>query len=362
MDNRYNKSNEYEVINGLIYITRLLFTNLRRIAIIVFGIMVITAVIVLLIPNKYRSDATILPTGKQDNISALKLLAGFSGGGMDMDENSSALFPDILVSNHVKDAIIAYIYAVDFGDGQKRMDLKEYFDLEKPEKLRNALDEITEIETDDITGIIYISITTTNPKFSQAILTQTLAELENYNLNIRRSQAKESELYLERELNDRAIILAESEKALEDFQKVNRDWYGSSNPEILLNLGRHKRNIEINSQTYLLLREQYEMARLTAQKDIPIVRILDRPSLPTIKSGPRRTLIVLLTGMVMFIFYFGFMIIADAFKRASDQTSQESFGALGDDFAKAFPVVNRLLLKRKTKASADSSVSEQTSN
>ena len=49
MDNRDNKSDQYEVINGLIYITRLLFTNIRRIAIIVLGVMVLTTVIVLLI-------------------------------------------------------------------------------------------------------------------------------------------------------------------------------------------------------------------------------------------------------------------------------------------------------------------------
>ncbi|HHI03369.1 MAG TPA: hypothetical protein ENL22_07605, partial [candidate division Zixibacteria bacterium] len=159
--------------------------------------------------------------------------------------------------------------------------------------------------------------------------------------------AKESELYLERELKERAEILAESEKALEDFQKANQDWYGSSDPEILMNLGRLKRDIEINSQTYLLLREQYEIARLTAQKDVPIVRILDMPSLPTIKSSPRRAIIIILSGMVAFILSFGFIIISDAFKRASDQSTRESFSSLGDDIARAFPAVDRLFLKRE---------------
>ena len=127
-----------------------------------------------------------------------------------------------------------------------------------------------------------------------------------------------------------------------------------------MNLGRLKRDIEINSQTYLLLREQYEMARLTAQKDVPIVRILDMPSLPTLKSSPRRTIIIILSGMVAFILSFGFIIISDAFKRVSDQSTQESLGTLGDDLARAFPAVNRLLLKRKNKSPIDSSLSDQT--
>lgn len=360
MDNKNNKSDQYDLINGIIYICRVLVKNSRWVAGIVGGVMILALVIVLIMPNHYRSDASILPTGKQDNLSTLKMLAGFSGGGMDMDENSSALFPEVLVSNQVRDAIILHQYAVDFGDGPEKMTLEKYFDLEKPERLRDALDELTQIRSDDETGIIYISVTTKDPKFSQQILRQTLAELENYNLNIRRSNAKESELYLERELRNQAEILAESETALEDFQKANRDWYASSDPEILMNLGRLKRDIEINSQTYLLLREQYEMARLTAQKDVPIVRILDQPSLPTLKSSPRRSIIIILSGMIAFILTFGFIVVSDTFKRASDQATQESFGTLSDDLAKAFPVVNRLFFKRKNITSADSSVSNQT--
>jgi uncharacterized protein involved in exopolysaccharide biosynthesis len=359
MDNGKTNSDQYELANGLIYIMRVFLANIRKIAIIVFGVMVIMTIVVLLIPNKYTSEASILPTGKQDNLSALKMLAGFSGAGLDTDENSSILFPEVLVSNQVRDAIIAHRYAVDFGDGLEKITLKEYFVLEKPEYLRGALGNITDVEVDDETGIIYISITTENAEFSQAILRQTLAELENYNLNIRRSKAKESELYLKRELNDQAETLAKSEKALEEFQKVNRDWYGSNDPEILMTLGRLKRDIEINSQTYLLLREQYEMARLTAQKDVPIVRILDQPSLPTLKSSPRRSSIIILSGMIVFILYFGFIIVSDAFKRVSDQSVQESFGALSNDFAKAFPKVNRLLLKRKNKTRAETAIPEQ---
>ena len=98
MNNRDDKSDRYEIRDGMIYITRLLFKNIRWIGGFVIGVMFLTAIIVLFIPNKYRSDASILPSGNQDSVSALKMLAGFSGSGLDMDENSSALFPQILES------------------------------------------------------------------------------------------------------------------------------------------------------------------------------------------------------------------------------------------------------------------------
>ena len=159
-------------------------------------------------------------------------------------------------------------------------------------------------------------------------------------------------------MKKRAEILAASEDSLESFQSLNRDWYASSNPEILKALGRLKRDVEINNQTYSLLREQYEMARLAAQKDIPIVRILDSPSLPTLKSSPLRMVIIILVGMIAFILSFGFFIVTDAYKRATKQSSEDSLSSLSDELARAFPVVNRLLIKRRGHISKDPTLSE----
>ncbi|HHI02615.1 MAG TPA: hypothetical protein ENL22_03735, partial [candidate division Zixibacteria bacterium] len=128
-------SEQNEILSRLIYISRLLVKNIRLVGGIVGGVMLLALIIVLIMPNQYRSEASILPTGKQDNLSALKMLAGFSGAGMDTDENSSALFPEVLVSNQVRDAIISHRYSVDLGDSPKKITLKEYFDLEKPERL-----------------------------------------------------------------------------------------------------------------------------------------------------------------------------------------------------------------------------------
>ncbi len=350
----------YDVVNGLIHITRLLSKNIRRISGLVLAVMFLTAIIVFLIPNKYRSDASILPTGTQDNLSALKMLAGFSGAGLDMDENSSALYPNILRSNRLRDAIIEHKYIIGDEPDQDTLTLKEYFDDDKPERLREALGDLTRVEVDAETGIIYISVTTTDPNFSRQILAQTLFELENYNLNIRKSQAKESELYLERELSNQEEILAESEDSLLSFQKINMDWYGTSDPEILMILGRLKQDIEINAQTYAFLREQYEMARLTAQKDVPIVRVLDSPSLPTMKCSPLRVITIILAGMVTFVLSFGFIIISDSYKRAVDQSSQKFFKSISDDLARAFPVVNRLLIQRKSHTPQNAETPERT--
>jgi uncharacterized protein involved in exopolysaccharide biosynthesis len=342
-----NKSGYSELLSGLIHITRVLLKNIRWIAGVVLAVMILAAVIIFLTPNKYTSYASILPTGNQDNLSALRMLTGMGFGGLDISENSSALFPDIIISNRIQDSVLAKKYTFEHDGEEMTLSLKEYFDIGRPERLRSALGGITTIETDKKTGIIYLGIRTKYPELSQKVLQQILAELENYNLNVRSSQAKESERYLAREMKLRAAELEASEQSLLEFQEANQDWYVSTDPEILITLARLKRDIEINSTTYSLLREQYELARLNAQKDVPIVQVLDTPTLPTLKSSPRRVITILLAGMVAFILSFGFFIVADAFKKAGRDIGEDSLDNLSDDLARAFPVVNRLLIKRK---------------
>jgi len=358
MDETQNRTDQYDLRVGLLYITRLLIRNIRWIAGIVFSVMVLTAVVIFLTPNKYTSRASILPTGNQDNLSALKMLSGLGLGSLDIGENSSALFPDILESNRIQDAILSGTYTFEHNGEKIATTLKDYFDVGRPERLRAALGAITRIETDKKTGVIHLGVETKYPEFSQKILQQTLAELENYNLNVRSSQAKESERYLAREMKLRAAELEASEERLEEFQKANQDWYVSTDPEILITLSRLKRDIEINSTTYSLLREQYELARLNAQKDVPIVQILDTPSLPTLKSSPRRVITIILAGMVAFILSFGFFIVVNAFKKSGEDTGVDSFNTLGDDLARAFPVVNRLLIKKKGSVGSGSSLDQ----
>jgi len=146
------------------------------------------------------------------------------------------------------------------------------------------LDGITNIDLNKKTGVIKISVKTRYPGLSQALLNNILAELENFNMYKRHSSAKESVRYLERELANMEKELKMAEDSLEAFQMANRNWYNTTNPGLLKILSRLKQDVEVKLKTYIFLRSQYETVRLDVQKDIPVVRILDTPSLPVLKS------------------------------------------------------------------------------
>jgi capsule polysaccharide export protein KpsE/RkpR len=57
------------------------------------------------------------------------------------------------------------------------------------------------------------------------------------------------------------------------------------------------RNVRIHETVFDLLSEEYETARIEEVKSIPTVSVIDVPGLPERKSGPHRTLIVLISTL-----------------------------------------------------------------
>jgi uncharacterized protein involved in exopolysaccharide biosynthesis len=326
---------------SLFELARLLIRKRMILTVTVGAVMMLTAVIMFLIPNKYMSTASILPSGKNDKLSALKELTGMGNFPSISEDNSSLLFPEILKSNQIKEGVFAKEYTFTHDSQPKSLSLKEYFGEDNPELLNQEFDKITSVYMEKKTGLIKISVETEYPELSQAVLSQMLTELDNFNLYKRRSQARNNERYLARELAGRDTELKAAEEKLEEFQNVNRDWDNSSDPEIQKTIMQLKRDIEIKTRAYLFLQEQHELAKLDAQKDVPVVILLDTPSLPILKSGPPRTLSIILSGIAAFFAAFFYLFIADSLRRNRNNVSSQEWQSLGSDLKEVLPFLKR---------------------
>ena len=315
---------------NMISLGRYIFSNFRLLIISFVICMMISSAFLYFIPDKYLSNASILPSGKGENLSLLAEMTGLAGIGTENNENSSALYPEILNSRQIKEAVLNYQYNLGVGM-QAGITLKDYFGTSVNEHLLRNLEKITSIGLDKKTGLITISVETVYPILSQAIVRRYLAELEDYNMNRRKSSASERVKYLDREAAEREIELRQAEDNLEKYQMANRSWDISSDPEILSNLNRKKREIMAKTETYLFLKNQYDLAKLEAQKDIPIIRILDNPSLPLVKSGPPRLMIILISGFAGMIGMILFLLIISVFKNNKKAVSDHV----------EMPVINR---------------------
>ncbi|MCK4225204.1 MAG: hypothetical protein KAX39_08480 [candidate division Zixibacteria bacterium] len=258
-----------------------------------------TVILCLFLPNQYTATAVILPSGgTADKFGGLKEFADLAGGfsfasaGLNL-ENSSYLYPDILRSRLLSEAVVNKVYHYPQGRKTKSQNLFGYFKVKKMDNAIEALAQTTDFDMNRKTGIITISVTTTNRYLSAAIANEYINQLEKYNLDTRKSKAKENEKFISQRLKEVKEELKQAEDNLEVFQLKNRNFNTASSPELAMELARLEREVEIKSKVFLTLTQQYELARVEAKKDIPIVQVLDYATPPEEKAGPNRKALVL---------------------------------------------------------------------
>ncbi|MBU0982473.1 MAG: hypothetical protein KKA42_01285 [candidate division Zixibacteria bacterium] len=329
----------------LINLFRRVFKARRWIVGAVVAVMAVTAIVVYLMPNHYRSTATILPAGKADQLAELKNLAGL--GSTSADDNSSELFPVILASRLVRNAVLETEYRIVDDGAEKRINLPEYFGSTIPDRLHRKLADISTITTDPKTRVITIAVETEYPTLSQAIVAEYLRQLEDYNLNKRRSQAQSSAAYLSVQVDQCRAALTELEDDLQAFQEVNRNWAATSDPEITTTLARFRREIELKTQAYLFLSQQLEASHLDEQKDTPVIRLLDEPSVPMDKSGPFRKSAIAISGLIALAFILLGILIYDVTISRMGRAEALLLSKCRDELKQGYPRTARIILRRE---------------
>lgn len=313
LQNSKNLSDDFQL--NFLEAIKIILKRRSLIGIVVLSITLLTGVCIFLMPNFYTSHATILPSGNGENKSGAKQMMGFLGINAVQDDNSSLLYPTILASNCIKDGLMKKKFTFFDDSIEKTVTLQEYFKETNPDKLKGELDDVTSISFDEETGVIMASIETKYPTLSQAILEQYLQELESFNIHKRTSSAKNSVKFLTNEVENKKKELRQAENDLEAFQKANSNWAYSSDPALLKELNRLKQDIEIKLKTYYYLNNELESARIDAQKDVPVVVVLDKPSLPVEKSGPFRIKTILISMVFSFILMSFIVVVYETLRK-----------------------------------------------
>jgi len=331
---------------------RALFLNRRWLVGAVITAGLVTAGVTLLIPNKYTSHASLLPSRSGGKLSALKGITGLAaldiGGGFGgASESSSELFPTTLRSARLRNAILQKNYHFT-ADGQDyNLTLQEYLEEDNLDKARKALARITVVGSEFKTGVVSLDVTTKYPELSAQVAQAYIDELDRFNRTQRKTRATEYENFLGKRLavSNREMISAEDE--LEQFQTVNRDWAFSTDPASQKQLLALKRDLEIKTRTFALLTQQYEIARSETRKDLPVVQALDAPAAPLIKSAPQRTLTVVFAMLIATVFGVGAIIIRESFKKRISEPGRDSWRQLRNDIETGYPGLSKVLAKRE---------------
>ncbi len=266
----------------------------------------------LLVPNKYTATASILPlTDNQPSRGLLALAEGIPG--MDLlalpEKSPTALYPEIMSSDSLMLEVLSSRFPIKRGNKIVSQTLFEYFGINNRDEGLLALAKTVKFESNKKTGVIKIRAVTTDPELSAAICNKLIDRLENFNKTRRKTSASENCRFIEKRLVQLKTELEIAEENLKEFRQHNMNYYRAVDPELILLESRLAREVELKSQLYLTLAQQYELAAIQEKIESPIVQVLDIARPPTIKSSPARLRISLMGFLLGALISIGLLII-----------------------------------------------------
>lgn len=299
------------------------------------------------LPPVFRANAMVLPETTGSAPSSVVSLAQQFGVGIAQNAASPQLYLRILESRSLRDSVLLVQYAdprrPDSGETASLMDILEIEGDSPEERLETARDELGELTSaavDDETGVISISVSSEYPDLAAAVVNRQVDLLNVFNLQTRRTQARERREFVEDRLATARAELGAAEDALQRFLQANRMFESSS--ELRFRHDQLQRDLNIKQEIVLTLAREYEQARIEEVNDAPVLTVIDRAVPPAEEEGPSLPLYTvggfILGGLV------GLSVLAlREYRRGAERTVPEDYSVLQDAWAGLRADIRRIL-------------------
>lgn len=265
----------------------------RRTVVLRWAAITMFAVIGLLLaqPRTYSATASFLPRTRQSS-GALAGIASQFGIAVPAGEagTGSAFYVDLAKSREVLGRVVARRYKLPPGFRSDSGSLVDYFKIERPSRAQANFAAIKRLSASvsatsiQRTGVVNLIVQMESATVANAVANALLEEINLFNLKRRQSQAAaEMQFALDRLAVQREELRL-AEDSIEGFLKRNRDY--RSSPELSLQYDRRLRQLTLRQQVFVSLSQSFEQNRLEAERDTPVLTIVDAPEEPAV-ADPR---------------------------------------------------------------------------
>lgn len=276
----------------------------------------------------YRSTITLYPAGESGQsgmmLGNLQGLAETFGFGE--ISKSTYYIPDIVKSRQLKKDIISKIWKTNnFPQGISLIKFWELDDtsgfnmgkllgkkvtvdshLKHTESAIEKLDKLISVDEED-SGLITVSVLAEEPELAATIANYISEYIVEFIANRQNQHAWENRLFIEGRLEQSKSDLTIDEETLTEFRKNHP--IALDTPELQQNRARLIRNIDLNQQVYITLRQQLEIAKIEELKKRVLIDILDEADPAVERAKPKRILIVLISFFVSLLSTIIFLIV-----------------------------------------------------
>ncbi|MCB1185373.1 hypothetical protein KDM41_18285, partial [bacterium] len=192
------------------------------------------------------------------------------------------------------------------------------------EQALEALARAVGVRFDRKSGVTTIHATVGDPRIAADLVNFMVAELDAYSRQFQTEDAARQSEFIHTRLREVEAELARSESALQEFLGSNRSW--SESPALTLERTRLVRDVELNQQLYVTLRSQMEIVTIDAQKDLPLVAVIDRAHTPRRAHAPRTLRIVVSVAAMAAVLAMALVLLLNSLRGARRHPDGEARG------------------------------------
>jgi uncharacterized protein involved in exopolysaccharide biosynthesis len=307
-----------------------------------------------LIPPSYTATSTFVPEerGQTRAVGSLGNLAGLAsqfGVSVGADPTQSPRFyAKVAGSREILQRLLLTRFdskgkeTTDSATLLQLLDIRGRNHADSVFKGVNELRRRLSVSVDNQTNIVTVSVKAADRDLAAAATNTLVGYLNEFNSEVRRSQAHERRVFVENRVTQGEDDLRRAEQALRDFLERNRSWQQS--PQLVFEEGRLRRQLDIRQEIYLTLRREYETARIEEVNDVPLITIIDAAIPPVRRSWPRRSFLIILAAVVTGLGCLVWIAALEYLERARQEQSGE-YNQFSTALASARTEAGRLFTK-----------------
>ena len=182
-----------------------------------------------------------------------------------------------------------------------------------------AVENVLSTSIDRETGLMSISVTTGDPVLSAGLADSFSRHLTERVRSIRTQKSRDNMRFMEERMEEARAALREAEERMANFMDRNRNITTES---LRTERDRLRRQVNFAEQLYSDVQAQMTQSQIELQRSEPVLTVLEEPVVPSRPSGPRRTLIVLLSLILGGFVGIGAAFVATAVESSSNDAEE----------------------------------------
>lgn len=272
-----------------------------------------SVIFALLAKPQYESVSKLLPSKGNEASSGLSSMAAMFGVSLSTSSSPLDNLPQLLASPLFLDTLTKIQWRTMDTNVTRTLDEILQVEVETNSKAPHITAEmlkkeaLSQILLKNISYAAYdnvksLTVRACDPYLAHDINEFLLGYIDAYINTARQTNSRHQLTFIEERLEEYKQALSKSENNLNYFQKQNRV---ITDPGLLLQQQRLQREIKINENIVYELRKQLENARIDVEREIEVIEVFQRPTMPMWPVSPKRKLIAaggMIAGLCLGLF------------------------------------------------------------